>query len=91
MNNGGIYDPVKGIFRRPSKYSLKGVSDIIGILPKSKRMICIEVKRPENKIRPMEQKAFINKINSMGGLAFFASSVEEVEKIINEFEEENKC
>jgi hypothetical protein len=55
----------------------RGVSDIIGCIPKTGRFLAIEVKRPGNK-PTAEQQQFIDTINGAGGLAFVAYSVEEV-------------
>jgi len=41
-----------------------------------------EVKRPENKKRPPAQIAHINEVNELGGLAFFATSVNDVIKVL---------
>lgn len=56
----------------------RGVSDIIGCLPKSGRFLAIEVKRPGGKAT-QEQQNFLDTINEAGGLAFVATSVEDVE------------
>lgn len=55
---------------------LKGKSDILGILSGG-RFLAIEVKRPSGKVRP-EQQEFIDNINSRGGLAFVARSIDDV-------------
>ena len=61
----------------------KGVSDIIGILPKGVaasdggRFLAIEVKRPGGRVSPHQQQ-FIDRVNRMGGLGFVAYSVEDV-------------
>lgn len=53
-----------------------GSSDIIGILPGG-RFLAIEVKRPGHE--PTEiQKEFMDKINALGGLAFVATSIDDV-------------
>ena len=59
----------------------RGVSDIIGCLPKTGRFLAIEVKRPGGKPTP-EQQQFIDTINAAGGLAFVARTIEEVERNI---------
>ena len=75
----GVYDPTKGIFRKSkNKFHLNGVSDIIGIY--KGKFLAIEVKTPKNKLRPDHQVSFIAQINMSGGLAFFATSVEEVKE-----------
>jgi hypothetical protein len=55
----------------------RGVSDIIGCIPKTGRFLAIEVKRPGGK-PTSEQKQFIDTINDAGGLAFVASSIDDV-------------
>lgn len=60
----------------------RGVSDIIGCIPKSGRFLAIEVKRPGGRLTP-EQQQFIDTINQNGGLAFVAYSVDEVEEKLN--------
>ncbi len=63
--------------------NMTGVSDIIGIYPNG-RFIAIEVKRPENKIRPDHQIAFLDKINKNGGVGIFATSVDDVIELFEE-------
>jgi penicillin-binding protein-related factor A (putative recombinase) len=76
-NTTGVYDPVRKVFRKSkNKYAINGVSDILGVY--QGRFVAIEVKRPQNKERPLEQKIFIDQINRNGGIAFFATSIEEV-------------
>ena len=55
----------------------RGVSDIIGCIPKTGRFLAIEVK-PTG-----EQQQFIDTINEAGGLAFVARSVEDVASILS--------
>ena len=64
----GTYDPTRKQFRRNnSKYFLKGVSDILGVLPDGS-FLAIEVKRPGGKIS-IEQSMFIGNINKNKGIA----------------------
>ena len=73
----GVYDPTKQLFRKArSKYSINGVSDILGIF--KGRFLAIEVKTPQNKKRTEDQNSFINQVNKRGGLAFYATSIEDV-------------
>lgn len=75
MNNTPIYNPRQGSFRSKGKYELYGVADILGVY--KGRMLAIEVKRPGGK--PTDyQITFINQVNQNGGIAFIATSVEEV-------------
>jgi hypothetical protein len=64
----------------------KGVADILGILPDG-RMFAIEVKRPgwtppgqNTKAfkHHQNQQRFIDTINANGGVAFFATSIDDV-------------
>lgn len=75
----GIWDAEKNIFRQLGKFSIKGSSDILGVL-NGGRLLAIEVKSERGRVTK-EQLAFIKKINSLGGLAFIARSIEDV--IIN--------
>lgn len=74
------YLDLRGIFnwrQWQGQFSVKGVPDIVGILPGSGKILGIEVKRPGGK--PSDaQIAFIEHINRSGGVAFFATSVEDV-------------
>lgn len=77
----GIFDPVKKIYRRSNNpFHIKGVSDVLGILPDG-RLLAIEVKSATGRASP-EQIAFIDKINTAGGLAFVARSLDEVQEKI---------
>lgn len=72
----GIYDTKKGCFRRnTNRYRIKGVSDILGIW--RGRFLAIEVKVKGRYATP-EQRAFIQKVNAEGGIAFVAHSIEDV-------------
>lgn len=75
----GIFDPTKGIHRKAmSKYSINGVSDILGIY--HGRFLAIEVKTPINKKRTESQEKFIKNIKDNGGIAFYATSIDDVKK-----------
>jgi len=81
----GIYDEKKRIFRKRGKFEINGISDILGI-HSSGRFIAIEVKstgKTEHALSK-EQKAFILKINKMGGAATWASTFEKVEGFLND-------
>lgn len=60
----------------------KGTSDIIGCLGNGK-MLAIEVKRPKG-VPTSDQQNFIDKINQRGGVAFVATSIDDVEKELKE-------
>lgn len=79
----GVYDQKENIYRKPSKFTLKGVSDIVGVLPDGK-FLAIEVKSKTGSAS-MEQKAFIAKIISMNGMALIARSIEDVKNELKEY------
>lgn len=54
----------------------KGVPDILGVL-KGGKMLAIEVKKKGGKLSP-EQADYLDKIKSLGGVAFVAMSVDDV-------------
>lgn len=73
----GIYDAKVGAFRRNvDPHRIKGISDILGIMPNGK-LLAIEVKTKAGKLS-VEQKIFLDEINKRGGLAFMARSIEDV-------------
>jgi len=76
-NTTGIYDPYKKTFRF-NPYVLKGIADILGILPDGK-FLAIEVKRPGGKLSEW-QTAFLQAIQQYGGIAFMAEDVKDVEE-----------
>ena len=57
-------------------YARAGVPDILACSNQGK-FIGIEVKRPGEKPKPIQQ-AFLDAINNLNGVAFYAVSVEEV-------------
>lgn len=71
----GMFDPKRKCFRK--FLGLKGVSDILGVLPGG-RLLAIEVKCPKKYPTP-EQREFLKRVNDLGGLAFLARSVKDVE------------
>jgi len=88
----GIFDPKKRVFRKNrNPHAINGVSDILGLL--AGRMIAIEVKKPKpSKSYPSkDQKDFIAKVNSVGGAACVARSIEDVQEFLEIIcgEEEN--
>lgn len=62
QNNGGIYDKEKGEYRRGSKYSIPGISDILGIY--QNKFTTIEVKTPKAYASVMK---FIGQLKTLPG------------------------
>ncbi len=96
----GLYDPTKRTFRKAMGVNqLNGVSDILGIV--NGRMLAIEVKKPyisKKTMRVMErsqeqleklasddQILFIKNITALGGVAFYADSIDLVKIHMREF------
>ena len=73
----GIFDPVKKVYRKTSKHSLKGVADIIGHQIGSGRSIYIEVKSKTGRLSK-EQKTFLTEAKEAGCIAFVARSLDDV-------------
>ena len=92
QNQGAI--PLKnGGYRR--FVGLRGVSDILGILPQRVdvvgegevrfgNLLAVEVKRPGEKPRP-EQAAFLERVNELGGVGICVHSVAELEARLRPF------
>lgn len=62
--------------KRYMPIGLRGKSDILGILNDG-RFLAVEVKRKTGVVSA-EQKIFIDNINNRGGLAFIATSIDDV-------------
>jgi hypothetical protein len=82
-NTTGVYDKNIGGYRKLGGFSIKGVSDILGLIAPNGRQLAIEVKAPgkENTLT-REQEAFLNKVQRMGGIAFVASSLGQVQQAL---------
>lgn len=74
--NGGIFDPVRRIYRKPnSRFYRAGVPDILGIW--DGKPLAIEVKTKTGVVSE-DQKGFLSEFSSRGGIAILARSLEEV-------------
>ena len=97
----GTYDRKINKYRTLSGFSIRGVSDILGVISPLGIIIAIEVKTPKGLDRhykalqknsftketqhAMEQHEFILQINKSGGCAGFATSIDDVQNIIGDF------
>jgi hypothetical protein len=61
-------------------FGKKGSSDIIGVLPDGK-FLAIETKSIKGRLSP-EQKAFIEKVRGLGGVAILARSMRELDEAL---------
>lgn len=69
-----------GIKKENGKYipaGMRGVSDIIGILPGG-RFLAIEVKRDRKQLLSPYQEIFMENIRAQGGIAFVAYGLDDV-------------
>ncbi len=74
----GTYNEKRGCYLAPRTiFRMKGVADIIGCLPGG-QFLAIEVKSKVGRLSP-DQKIFLKTVNDLGGKAFMARSVEDVE------------
>ena len=62
-------------------FSEKGVADIIGCIPPSGRMICLEVKIPPNKPTPL-QYAWLQRYVDAGAIAWWVCSIVDVDNLM---------
>lgn len=90
-NTGGVFDPEKKTFRRPSKWSRNGIPDIMMII--NGRAVYCELKRPHSGPRARKeetlfnmlsdaQKSFLADCRTNGGVCFVADSLDTVIKNI---------
>ena len=78
VNNVGVFDSAKGVHRTPTKWSMKGVSDII-VLWRG-QMYFIEFKSTIGKQSP-EQEAFEAMAEDNGGTYHIVRSANDIELI----------
>jgi hypothetical protein len=88
-NTQGTWDAALKMYRKPGgKHAMKGVSDILGIMPSrypvlAGKILTIEVKKPGGKISEA-QALFLGKVNSEGGVGFIAFSLQDVKDRLGE-------
>ena len=76
----GIY--ANGSYRKKGGFDIKGTSDIFAVRSPDGKLFCFEVKKDAKSKTSNEQKAFIKKINNIGGVAFVVWSLEQVKTIL---------
>lgn len=84
MHTQGVWDQNRKILRK--NQSMKGVSDLIGLLPNGK-FLAIEVKT-EKGIVSSDQKAYLDSINKNNGIGIIARSLKDVEDFILKYEKD---
>jgi hypothetical protein len=79
VNTTGVWDPVRKVYR--TFQGLKGVSDILGLLPLDSpfpgRMLAVEVKAGRD-VLSEDQRYFLDTVNDNGGLAFAVRSLDDL-------------
>ena len=78
VNNVGIFDPIKKIYRRPGKFAVRGMADVIGCL--RGKIFVIEVKTPKGIVSEY-QTAFLTKVVRCGGYAAVCRSLSDAEAL----------
>ena len=86
-NNAGVYDPVRKRYR--AFRGLKGVSDILGIIPQQVQVggevltqgifLAVEVKRQGGRAST-DQDWFLEKVRELGGIGLCVRSAKELEE-----------
>ena len=78
QNNGGVYDPVKKVFRANS--STPGIPDILGFHRKTGVIIACEIKAGRDTLSD-EQEAFLQAVRDAGGIALVIRTMDDIEDI----------
>lgn len=82
VNTTGVFDPGRKVFRRLGGYNLKGVADILGLLPDG-RFLAIEVKTESGK-QSLFQKHFQLEVEKNKGIYILARSIDDVRWLVNQ-------
>ena len=75
-NTTGVFDPSRKRFREFN--SLRGVSDILGVLPGG-RLLSVECKAERGKLT-FEQRWFLERVHQLGAVGIVARSVADLEE-----------
>lgn len=82
-NNIPVYDPVRKCHRSMPKFSLKGVADILGIMPDGTgRLLAIECKAPGGSLSK-EQREFRDNVRRLGGVYIVIDSCLKIKQEID--------
>ena len=82
QNNGGVYDPVKKVYRRNS--STSGIPDIIGYKKDTGVFVGVEIKVGKDKLSN-DQQLFSENLQKAGGWYWVVKTYEDAEKIADLF------
>jgi hypothetical protein len=78
QNQGAVAAVSQGKRRFFRFASAPGLSDILGLLRPTGRLLAVEVKRP-GRLPTLEQEAFLATVRAQGGLALCVHSLEELQ------------
>lgn len=84
QNNGGVYDPVKKVYRRNS--STPGIPDIIGYKDNGATFVGVEIKVGKDKLSPA-QVDFANGLQKSGGWYWVVKTFDDADKIAELFKQ----
>jgi hypothetical protein len=80
INTTGVYDTKRNIFRTLHGFSMKGVADILGMMPDG-RFLAIEVKTAKG-VQSFDQKHFEECVKKNNGIYILARSVDDVRFLV---------
>lgn len=81
QNNGGVYDPIKKVFRAGS--STPGISDILGFHRRTGLVIAVEIKVGRDK-PSQAQLDFLAAVVKAGGIGKIVRNSDDLETLIKE-------
>lgn len=87
QNNGGVWDPVKKVFRANS--STPGVSDVIGFHRETGIFIAAEIKAGKDKLSSAQEE-FLDSVRKAGGAALVIRTTQDIEDFVNTFKVNRK-
>ena len=87
INTTGVYDAKRKKFRTLHGFSMKGVADILGMMPDG-RFLAIEVKTKAG-VQSFEQKHFEECVKKNNGIYILARSIDDVRFLVEGKNEEH--
>lgn len=78
----GAYDSKRNVFKRMVGFSMRGVADILGLMPDG-RFLAIEVKTAKGK-QSIYQKHFEDCVKKSNGIYILARSIDDVRFLVQE-------
>ncbi|HEU4903185.1 MAG TPA: VRR-NUC domain-containing protein [Flavisolibacter sp.] len=78
QNNGGVYDPAKGVFRRGS--ATPGISDILGFHRRTGLIVAAEIKAGRDRLSEAQEE-FLAAVKAAGGLALVIRTTDDIETL----------